>query len=366
MHHGEEIVIAKWIMDMANPDQILVSRWTAELVASFDRKYIFRQMGEHTVKHGVDLSSFTFKDEEGNLIGNDKAVVCDCHSQREEGLSTFLKILTAPTMKYNGIKDNLDTDYYLYKGRGKGIDPIGNPHRGEPTESELTPGNVLFFNFSTVPVSVDAYLIDFEADTVTLISVPKMGKNKFRLGHRHLSIYNLQVYAVFPKGLEVVYNKYVRIREGRKKHHYYRREQELRIETVTASEKDYNNKPLYVFDDDEDTFWSGGEGSWIQADLGQARVVYGFEISWLKGSSEESGNINHFEAALSNNGTKPGRFVRLVSTGNSVELYYIDDPEPIEARYLRLRFGNNQENNRFNIVSLKILGNNRLKRKRAQ
>ena len=147
-------------------------------------------MGEHTVKHReiVDLSSFTSKDEEGNLIGNDKAVVCDCHSQREEVLSTFLKILTAPTMKYNGIKDNLDTDYYLYKGRGIGIDPIGNPHRGEPTELELTPGNVLFFNFSTVPVSVDAYLIDFEADTVTLISIPKMGKNKFRFGHSHLNI----------------------------------------------------------------------------------------------------------------------------------------------------------------------------------
>ena len=217
-----------------------------------------------------------------------------------------------------------------------------------------------------MPVSVDAYLIDFEADTVTLISIPKMGKNKFRLGSRHLSIYNLQVYTVFPKGLEVVFNKYVRIREGRKKHHYYYKEQELHIETVTASEKDHTNKPLYVLDGDEDTFWTGGEGSWIQADLGKEQVVYGFEISWLKGGSEESGNINHFEAALSNNGTKPGRFVRLVSTGNSVELYYIDEPEPIEARYLRLRFGNYQENNRFNIVSLKILGNNRSKRKRGQ
>lgn len=124
--------------------------------------------------------------------------------------------------------------------------------------------------------------------------------------------------------------------------------------------------PLYVFDDNEDTFWSGGEGSWIQADLGQARAVYGFEISWLKGSSKESGNINHIEAALSNNSTKPGRFIRLVSTGNSMELYYIDDPEPIEARYLRLRFGNSQESNRFNIVSLKILRNNRLKHKRAR
>jgi hypothetical protein len=97
----------------------------------------------------------------------------------------------------------------------------------------------------------------------------------------------------FPKGLEIVYNKYVSVKHGRRRYSSWITK-ELKIETVTASEKDHNNRPLYLIDGKEDTFWSGEEGSWIQADLGLTRLVYGFEIHWLKGSSEGSGNINHF------------------------------------------------------------------------
>lgn len=362
---GRDIVIAKRIMDMANPDQILVSRGTAEQVAPFDRNYIFRPMGEHTVKHGeiVRVSSFTFNDEDGNLIGNNETIDCECHSDREEGLSTFLKVLIAPLMKFDGSKDKLDTNYYIFKGKVRAIDPIGNPHKGEQAELELKSGMALTFSFSTMPISVVASLVDYEADIITSIFIPKEGRNKFRLGSNHISTYNLQIYTVFPKGLGVIFNKYVRVRQGSKRHRY-RIESDLHIETVTASEKNRtNNKPQYIIDGKEDTFWSGGEGSWIQADLGRTHSVYGFEIHWSKGISEGKGDIYHFEVAFSNNATKPGRFIRLVSTRSCEEIYYVDEPEPPDGRYMRLRFGQNQDNNHFGVISLKILGSNRLKRK---
>lgn len=364
---GRDMVIAKRIMDMANPDQILVNQGTAEQVAPFNRNYIFRPMGEHTVKHreSVTVYSFTFSDEDGNLIGNDETIDCDCHSDREEGLSTFLKVLIDPFMKFDGLKDKLDTNYYIYNGKATPIDPIGNPHKGERSELELESGMALTFSFCTMPISVIAFLVDYEADITTSILIPMESKNKFRLGSNHPSTYNLQIYTVFPKGLEVIFNKYVRVRQSSKRHRY-RIETDLHIETVTASEKNRNNKPLYIIDGMEDTFWSGGEGSWIQADLGRTRSVYGFEIHWSKGSSEGRGDIYHFEVAFSNNVTKPGRFIRLASTRHSEEIYYIDEPEPPEGRYIRLRFGQDQVNNRFDVVSLKILGSNRLSRKRLQ
>jgi class 3 adenylate cyclase len=362
---GRDMVIAKRVMDMANPDQILVSQGTVEQVGPFNRNYVFRQMGEHIVKHGerVNVYSFTLNDEEGNPIGNDETIICDCHSQREEGLSTFLKMLTVPIMKFNGSNYALDTNYYLYKGIVKVIDPIGNPHRGEQTELELQAGKVLTFSFSTTPISVDATLVDFEADTVTIVPISKLGNSRFRLGSYHLSIYNLQVYTVFTKGLEVVYNKYVRVRENRKRRRHYITKKDLDIEAVTSSEKDLDNRPQYIIDRKEDTFWSGGEGSWIQADLGRARLVYGFEVNWSKGSSEGSGYINHFEVSLSNDGAKPGRFIRLASTGSREEIYYIDEPEPREGRYMRLRFGQNQDNNRIGLVSLRIFGSSQSPKK---
>lgn len=196
---GRDMVIAKRIMDMANPDQILVNQGTAEQVRPFNRNYIFRLMGEHTVKHreSVTVYSFTFSDEDGNLIGNDETIDCDCHSDREEGLSTFLKVLIDPFMKFDGLKDKLDTNYYIYKGKATAIDPIGNPHKGEQTELELKSGTALTFCFSTMPISVVASLVDYEAEIITSIFIPKESRNKFRLGTNHLSTYNLQIILYF-------------------------------------------------------------------------------------------------------------------------------------------------------------------------
>lgn len=77
---GRDMVIAKRIVDMGRPGQILVSQGTKEQVMQFNKDFIFKDMGEHTVKHGdkVVVYSFLYKDGEYQ-IGNEDAIFCECH-----------------------------------------------------------------------------------------------------------------------------------------------------------------------------------------------------------------------------------------------------------------------------------------------
>jgi class 3 adenylate cyclase len=77
---GRDMVMAKRIMDMSCPNQILVSQGTKEQVIQFNQDYRFKDMGEHTVKHGERVAVYSFVYTDGqNQIGNDKCICCDCH-----------------------------------------------------------------------------------------------------------------------------------------------------------------------------------------------------------------------------------------------------------------------------------------------
>jgi hypothetical protein len=82
---GRDKVIAKRIMDIASPDQILINKYTVDQINQFvvsDKRYSFRDKGKHETKHGdvMDISTFIFEDKStGDIIGNDNKPECKCH-----------------------------------------------------------------------------------------------------------------------------------------------------------------------------------------------------------------------------------------------------------------------------------------------
>jgi hypothetical protein len=247
-------------------------------------------------------------------------------------LPKFIKLLSA-SMTYKENKYPLDTNYYIKNNNAEVVSRIGNPHKGDPTEQTLKVGEVLIFHFPTRPLSVDAFLVDFEADNITTIAIPKEGANRFRLENDHSSIYNLQIYTVYPKKLEVVYSKYIAV-DARGRRPSNASTDYLEIENIIASQKDYNNRPSNAIDGKEDTFWSGNKkGSWIQADLGRIKLIHNLEILWHNGRQK----LAHFEVSFSKDGIKFEDPIRFVSTGSTIEeIFSVDEPNPQQGRYLRL------------------------------
>jgi class 3 adenylate cyclase len=76
---GRGMIVARRIMDMARPNQILCSEWMTNDVKLFNPSFRFYNMGEHTIKWGdrVAVSSFLYEDEEIKL-DNATPVDCDC------------------------------------------------------------------------------------------------------------------------------------------------------------------------------------------------------------------------------------------------------------------------------------------------
>ena len=151
-------------------------------------------------------------------------------------LPKFIELLSA-SMTYKGNKYPLDTNYYIKNNNAEVVSRIGNPHKGDPTEQTLKVGETLFFHFPTRPLSVDAFLVDFEADNITTVAIPKEGANRFRLENDHSSIYNLQIYTVYSKKLEIVYSKYISV-DARGRRPSYASSDYLEIENITASQKE--------------------------------------------------------------------------------------------------------------------------------
>lgn len=81
---GRDMVIAKRIMDIAAPDQILINKDTVNQIKQFvdsDWGYSFKDKGKRETKHGdtMEVSTFMFEDKStGKIIGNDKKLECKC------------------------------------------------------------------------------------------------------------------------------------------------------------------------------------------------------------------------------------------------------------------------------------------------
>jgi hypothetical protein len=68
------MVIAKRIMDICNPDQILVDKNTVDQIRQLSRDYLFKRMGKYKIKHGEEVEVYRFvysnKEISKNMFGN--------------------------------------------------------------------------------------------------------------------------------------------------------------------------------------------------------------------------------------------------------------------------------------------------------
>jgi len=76
---GRGMIVARRVMDMARPNQILCSEWMTNDVKLFNLSFRFYSLGEHTIKWGdrVAVSSFLYEDEDIKL-DNTTHVDCEC------------------------------------------------------------------------------------------------------------------------------------------------------------------------------------------------------------------------------------------------------------------------------------------------
>lgn len=76
---GRGMVVARRIMDMARPNQILCSEWITKDAKLFNQSFKFYDMGEHSIKWGdrVAICSFLYEDKDIK-IDNVAAINCDC------------------------------------------------------------------------------------------------------------------------------------------------------------------------------------------------------------------------------------------------------------------------------------------------
>lgn len=123
------------------------------------------------------------------------------------------------------------------------------------------------------------------------------------------------------------------------------------IVSVRASGDD-GNVPQNVLDGNLSTRWSGfGEGTWIEADLGQARTVDTVQVAWYVGNQRSSS----YAIAVSQDGVTFTQVRSGLSSGTTLDL------EPyafaaVPARYVRVTVYGNTQNDWASITELRVTG----------
>ena len=124
------------------------------------------------------------------------------------------------------------------------------------------------------------------------------------------------------------------------------------IVTVSASGAETGNGPTNAVDGSLATRWScEGVGSWLEADLESAQSVTSVQVAWYLGNQR----TNKFAIELSTDGSKFTRVDAGTSGGKttSLETYTFASAQ---ARYVRVVFDGNTQNDWASITELKIIG----------
>ncbi|MCC5844591.1 MAG: discoidin domain-containing protein [Verrucomicrobia bacterium] len=113
----------------------------------------------------------------------------------------------------------------------------------------------------------------------------------------------------------------------------------LTPDSVFASGYQSPNYPENAFDQDPDTRWASGYGSWLAADFGSAQTMAGVELAFFNGASRSY----EFQIEFSNDGNNwtPVWGTHRFSSGQTAGPEIFDFSDPITARYIRyVGFGN--------------------------
>ena len=88
---GRDMVIAKRIMDISAPNQVLVTKGCMEQLKQYHYTgFKFKHKGKHELKHepDIDVYSMTFKGHKDSF-GNDSQPHCNCHWETKKAIKTL-------------------------------------------------------------------------------------------------------------------------------------------------------------------------------------------------------------------------------------------------------------------------------------
>jgi hypothetical protein len=129
----------------------------------------------------------------------------------------------------------------------------------------------------------------------------------------------------------------------------------LTITNITASGSQASNPPKNAIDNNFTTYWSKNSfGAWIQADLGDKKMICNVDIAWYKGNERSSS----FVISVSNDGISFKDVFKGKSTGKTVNYPERYNFTTADGRYVEITVNGNTANNYAAISEIKIQGGN--------
>ena len=129
--------------------------------------------------------------------------------------------------------------------------------------------------------------------------------------------------------------------------------QSLPVYAITNNGHYGINIAINTLDRNYATYWSNlGRGSWIQADLGEEKVLCSLDIAWYRGNLRH----NNFEVSVSNDSSTFRTVLADESSGTTryFERYVL--PQIVVARYVKIIVNGNSENSWASITEINLNG----------
>jgi hypothetical protein len=278
---------------------------------------------------------------------------------------------------------------------GKNMNKIIYPSADVTPVLTVQEGGNASFNFSENPLSVKAYIADYEADIPTLHALKELSNNKFQLSGVH-GLWNIEVHAIFPSNNTLdsnrTYNSPNINSTGDSKYRYVSYElgadmtpmtftkntneigkntcanKDIGIATVSGPEGQLehpanfnyqlatNNKNINVNSSSNVLAIESAKGnSSYVIDLGQNMPICSLGLKFSNGDRV----VNHFniQTSLDGNHFSKPIFYDNTAAVSGEESYDISSEFPVTARYIKINFDGSTQGDMYGPMQLRVLGN---------
>ncbi len=278
---------------------------------------------------------------------------------------------------------------------GKNMNKIIYPSADVTPELTAHEGGNVSIAFSENPVSVKAYIADYEADIPALHALEELSNNKFQLSGVH-GLWNIEVHAIFPSnntlGSNSVDNNihFHSTNDSRYRYVSYELGVDMMPMTVTKNTNEIGNNTCANKDigiatvsgpgghlEHPDNFnyqlatinkninvnsagnvlsieSAKGNSSYI-IDLGQNMPICSLGLKFSNGDKV----VNQFDIQTSLDGSHFSKPIIYDNTAavSGEESYDISSENPIMTRYIKINFDGNTQGNVYAPMQLRVLGN---------
>jgi hypothetical protein len=266
---------------------------------------------------------------------------------------------------------------------GKYMNKIIYPSADVTPVLTVQEGGKIGINFSEKPLSVKAYIADYEADTPSLHALKELPDKNFELSGVQ-GLWNIEVHAIFSNNNDVgstIDNKSTTNPNANAGNRYASFElgvdmmpkpftkstkeigqnacaiNEIGIAKVSSPQGQLatNDKTSNVTNNVLTIGSINGSSSYI-IDLGQEKPICSLALKFTNGEKV----VNHFNIQTSTDGihfSKPVHYDNTASVSGE-ESYDISSDFPIMTRYAKITFDGNTQGNVYAPLQVRVLGNN--------